>query len=174
MEAQTTSAVTRWGTVPAWWLHHPAVDADKFAILAAMATYADREGVCNPSQATLAKWLKRSRPWVNRIVADLAKIRLADGTPLLAKLARNRPTSGRRDDTTVEGPARLSPFKAADALSTDEAMASADGERLIVPEGWHPSPAIWNRLAGECPDIDRQALLARYIAQGRAKGYRYA
>jgi len=36
-----------------------------------LSTYADREGTCHPSQATLARHLKRSRPWVNRVISDL-------------------------------------------------------------------------------------------------------
>jgi DNA-binding Lrp family transcriptional regulator len=68
----TLETVTRWGKVPAWWLLHEGIDADRFCLLAAMATYADDEGLCDPSQATLARRLKRSRPWVNRVVARLA------------------------------------------------------------------------------------------------------
>ncbi len=73
MQAPDLSAVTRWGKLPAWWLLHPDVDADRLAVMAALATYADDEGFCEPSQATLAKRLRRSRPWANRVVADLAR-----------------------------------------------------------------------------------------------------
>ena len=80
--------VTRWGKFPAWWLLHPDIDADQVAVLAALATYADETGFCEPSQATLARRLKRSRPWANRVVADLA----ASG--LLRKEARSRSNGG--------------------------------------------------------------------------------
>ena len=80
--------VTRWGRVPAWWLMHPEIDADRFCVMAAMATYADREGYCDPSQATLARHLRRSRPWVNRVVAELAS------AGLLRKTARVRANGG--------------------------------------------------------------------------------
>ena len=80
--------VTRWGRVPAWWLMHPGIDADRFCVMAAMATYADREGYCDPSQATLARRLRRSRPWVNRVVAELAS------AGLLRKTARVRANGG--------------------------------------------------------------------------------
>lgn len=66
-----TSPAARWGRIPAWWLDHPELDADGFAVLAALATYADEAGVCWPSQATLAAKLKRSRPTVNRILGRL-------------------------------------------------------------------------------------------------------
>ncbi len=76
---------TRWGRVPAWWLLHPDVDADRFCVL---ATYADEHGVCVPSQVTLAQRLQRSRPWVNRVVAQLA------AAGLLEKVQRSRGNGG--------------------------------------------------------------------------------
>jgi len=84
-EVRTTM---RWGRVPAWWLRHPEVDADRFCVLAALATYADEHGVCVPSQATLAQQLRRSRPWVNRVVAQLA------AAGLLEKVQRSRGNGG--------------------------------------------------------------------------------
>ncbi len=84
-EPRTT---VRWGRVPAWWLQHPDVDADCFCVLAALATYADEHGVCTPSQATLAQRLRRSRPWVNRVVAQLA------AAGLLEKTGRSRGNGG--------------------------------------------------------------------------------
>ena len=39
------------------------VDADRLAVMAALCTYADEAGFCEPSQATLARRLSRSRPW---------------------------------------------------------------------------------------------------------------
>ena len=80
--------VTRWGKIPAWWLLHPAVDADRLAVMAALCTYADEAGFCEPSQATLARRLSRSRPWVNRVIADLAT------AGLIRKQARSRQNGG--------------------------------------------------------------------------------
>ena len=83
---QTTTAATsggtahpdtgRWGRIPAWWLEHPDLDADGFAVLAALATFADENGLCWPSQSTLAGKLKRSRPTINRILQGLSDIGL--------------------------------------------------------------------------------------------------
>ena len=85
---ETLRTTTRWGRVPAWWLLHPDVDADRFCVLAALATYADEHGVCVPSQTTLARHLRRSRPWVNRVVAQLA------AAGLLEKTGRSRGNGG--------------------------------------------------------------------------------
>lgn len=81
-------STSRWGRVPAWWLLHPDVDADGFCVLAALATYADEHGVCVPSQATLALRLRRSRPWVNKVVGQLAT------AGLLEKTGRSRGNGG--------------------------------------------------------------------------------
>jgi DNA-binding Lrp family transcriptional regulator len=63
----------RRGYVLASWLEHPDVDASAFAVLAALATYADQNGLCWPHPKTIAEKLKKSRPWVlavlNRLVA---------------------------------------------------------------------------------------------------------
>ncbi|PZP45114.1 MAG: hypothetical protein DI601_10340 [Azospirillum brasilense] len=80
--------VTRWGKIPAWWLLHPAVDADRLAVMAALCTYADEAGFCEPSQATLARRLGRSRPWANRVIADLT------AAGLIRKQARSRQNGG--------------------------------------------------------------------------------
>ncbi len=70
----------RWGKVHAWWSHHPSMEADHLAVMAMLSTYANDTGTCYPSQATLALRLKRSRPWVNRVIADLARFGLIDKT----------------------------------------------------------------------------------------------
>ncbi|MCW8088287.1 helix-turn-helix domain-containing protein [Sabulicella glaciei] len=56
------------------------MNADRYAVLAALSTYADDQGFCFPSQATLARWLKRSRPWVNQVIADLARLGFLEKT----------------------------------------------------------------------------------------------
>jgi len=88
VEPSNLQAVTRWGKVHAWWLMHPGVQADHFCVLAALATYADEEGFCEPSQKTLARWLQRSRPWVNRVIAELEEL------GVLIKTARTRGNGG--------------------------------------------------------------------------------
>lgn len=106
MRQQDLSAVTRHGIVRTWWYLHPAVTGEMWAVLCALATYADAAGYCVPSQATLARHLKMSRPRVNRIIADLCAIELDDGRPLLEKVARRRPNGG---TTSCEYRLRLDP-----------------------------------------------------------------
>lgn len=71
---------SRWGRVPVWWLQRDDVEADHVAVLAAMATHINEDGVCAVSQATLAALLKRSRPWVNRVIAELSKTGILEKT----------------------------------------------------------------------------------------------
>jgi hypothetical protein len=80
MEAIEQIRTIRWGKTYGWWLHHPMMDADRFCILAALSTYADEDGTCHPSQATLARHLKRSRPWVNRVIGELTEYGLIEKT----------------------------------------------------------------------------------------------
>lgn len=68
----------RWGRISASWLAHPDIDADAMAVLAALSTYADRDGRCWPSQTTLANLLKRSRSWVNKVITRLNSIGLIE------------------------------------------------------------------------------------------------
>ncbi len=94
MADTSNNQIARWGKVHAWWLLHPMINADRFCILSALASYADERGLCHPSQATLAKHLKRSRPWVNRIVRELTEL------GLILKTSRTR--SGNAGTTSCE------------------------------------------------------------------------
>ena len=80
----------RWGWIPAWWLHHPDMTPERLGLLAALTTYADDQGWCDPSQAKLARWLNRSRRWVNGAIADLAELK----PQLVEKTTRTRPNGG--------------------------------------------------------------------------------
>ncbi|MCW2240667.1 helix-turn-helix domain-containing protein [Azospirillum canadense] len=58
----------------AYLLDHPDLGADEIAVFVALARYSDDRGACHPSQSTIARHLRRSRPWVNarlKILADL-------------------------------------------------------------------------------------------------------
>ena len=63
---------TRWGRFPFWWFSVAGINADHIAVLAAISIHADKSGVCVVSQGALAALLKRSRPWVNRVIGELA------------------------------------------------------------------------------------------------------
>lgn len=70
--------LSRYGRVPAALLHHSDLGVDEIGLLAALTTYADRQGCCRLSQATLAKGLKRSRPWVIKVMNKLVKLGLLE------------------------------------------------------------------------------------------------
>ena len=80
----------RWGWIPAWWLHHPNMTPERLGMLAALATYADSEGFCDPSQSTLARHLGRSRRWANGLLAELEGM----DPPVLEKTYRLRSNRG--------------------------------------------------------------------------------
>ncbi len=200
---ETLRTTTRWGRVPAWWLLHPDVDADRFCVLAALATYADEHGVCAPSQATLAQRLRRSRPWVNRVVAQLS----AGG--FLEKTGRSRGNGGttsclyrlRLTPLDADVPSLTEPTQAApDADVTgpvpyaDTPCQTGDTNQLYfeqnntpapraaapirdvdaeIPPDWEPSAADAAEALRLCPGADLPAHTAHFRTRCRARGYRY-
>jgi hypothetical protein len=126
----------RWGRIPAWWLDHPGLDADGFAVLAALATFADDGGLCWPSQSTLAAKLKRSRPTINRIIQGLSDLGLLsvehrrgrDGARLscLYRLRFTPPDTGLQNAESPDVAAATRPVPAADRpVPTDDRDDSA-------------------------------------------------
>lgn len=126
----------RWGRIPAWWLGHPAIDADGLAVLAALATYANVRGECWPSQATLAAALKRSRSTVNRILGHLAESGVIAMQPRrsasggrLSCLYRLRLTPGDGPIAPGDSPIETESARREAVQPRDIAVASADSPR---------------------------------------------
>jgi hypothetical protein len=186
--------VTRWGKVPAWWLLHDEMDADRFCVMAALATYADEDGMCEPSQATLARRLKRSRPWVNKVVAELAN------AGLLEKTARHRQNGGTTScryrlamvppsgDTEMTGPVSRedSPRHGGDTnhrqskqiqdsrpmRATAVSPEPPEFQAELHPE-WQPSPEVQAQALQLYPDANLEEHTALFVSRSVAKGYRY-
>jgi hypothetical protein len=72
------------------WRDDSRTDANMIAVLAVLSTYAGPDGVCWPSQSTLAAKLKRSRPWVNSVIAALCDL------GILVKIRRYYAKGGER------------------------------------------------------------------------------
>ncbi len=70
----------RWGVVRAEWMFNPQVGVDELAMMACLSTYLDKQGYCWPSQQTLATRLKKSRPWVIKVLNRLVEIGLVERT----------------------------------------------------------------------------------------------
>lgn len=176
----------RWGRIPFWWLEHPEVDADALAVLSALATFANRQGRCWPSQTTLAAKLKRSRAWVNKTLGRLADI------GLIAVRDRWSENGGRLSSlyelqTTPEGAAATnSPVAAADApcqpqrheqpdfKQNPDSPALGAQEPAIAPgKDWSPSAEdrAWAENRHGAVDLDRHVETFRLRCQ--AHGYRY-
>ena len=54
-------------------LDDPGVGADEIAVYVALARHCDDLGQCRPSQSRIARYLTRSRPWVNARIASLVE-----------------------------------------------------------------------------------------------------
>lgn len=200
MEDANLNTVTRWGRVPAWWLLHPEIDSDRFALLAALATYADDKGACTPSQSTLARRLKRSRPWINRVVSDLVRIGLLHktmrkrsngGTTSCEYIVRFTPPEESRGDTRATGACPL-PDRACHEADRNQAgpeqnqearpearasvaSNSVSNETEEVPgldRDWQPSAEARGAARRLYPDANLVEHTALFVARCRAKGYR--
>lgn len=55
-------------------LDHPDATVDEIGVYVALARYTDTNGLCRPSQTTIAMRLGRSRPWVNARIAALNEL----------------------------------------------------------------------------------------------------
>lgn len=193
----------RWGRIPAWWLDHPGLDADGFAVLAALATFADDGGLCWPSQSTLAAKLKRSRPTINRIIQGLSDLGLVgiehrrgrDGarlsclyrlrfTPPDAELpnadspdiaAATRPVpAADRDDSVTNTPCPPASQEQVHSKQIPDSHASGERERAQeVPEDWMPTAADLAWAKARHADIDLGRHVEGFILRCRAHGYRY-
>lgn len=190
----------RWGRIPAWWLDHPGLDADGFAVLAALATFADEDGLCWPSQSTLAAKLKRSRPTINRIIQGLSDIGLVgvehrrgrDGARLscLYRL-RFTPADGvddfgrdsvsarpvrpaDRDDSDMHSPCPPASQEQVHSKQIPDSHASGGhGRAQTVPEDWMPTAddLAWAKIRHAEIDLGRH--VEGFILRCRAHGYRY-
>ena len=192
----TTTDTSRWGKIPAWWLDHPNLDADGFAVLAALATFADESGVCWPSQSTLAAKLKRSRPTINRILQRLDDIGLVsiehrrgrDGSRLscLYRLRVDRseevvtqvavrPVPARdRDDSPTNAPC---PAPSQEHLHSEQIPDSpASGERVPVrdvPADWMPTADDLTWARSRFGEVDLGRHVEGFALRCQAHGYRY-
>ena len=192
----TTDITSRWGKIPAWWLDHPDLDADGFAVLAALATFADERGICWPSQSTLAAKLKRSRPTINRILQRLDDIGLVsiehrrgrDGSRLsclyrlrvereeaLAAQGAVRPVQADdRDDSLVDAPCSSASHEHLQSEQNPDSLASSGRGRMRdVPADWMPTAddLVWAGSRFSAIDLGRH--VEGFVLRCKAHGYRY-
>lgn len=128
----------RWGKTPAWWQWHPDIDLEILGLLSILATYADDEGYCDPSQRTLGKRAHRCRRNINALVARAEALR----PRVLVKEARTRRNGGTTSclyQIVREAPADFALWFAADR---GETPVNGDVE-APVPDGAHaPGTAV--------------------------------
>ncbi|EWY40842.1 hypothetical protein N825_33470 [Skermanella stibiiresistens SB22] len=178
------------------WLFHPDVGVDEFALLACLATYQDKRGFCWPSQTTLATRLKRSRPWIIKVLNRLVELGLIERTrrvrddgglrsclyrivPEAEKALEQAGPEGDRGcptgDTNQDHPIQET-LSLPRGSAADEPEHSIDAPRRIakqVPIDWRPSEEDLAWAAETHPAIDAAALTEAFVTGCGAKGYRY-
>jgi hypothetical protein len=174
----------RWGVVRAEWLFHPEVGVDEFALLACLTTYQDKSGLCWPSQSTLAARLKRSRPWIIKVLNRLEELGLIERTrrtrgdgglrSCLYRIVPAEASSGPGHDRDCHDGDMNQTQQIQERLSLPRKPERApDGVAKPIPEGWAPSAEDLAWAAETHPDIDAGALTEAFVTGCRAKGYRY-
>ena len=187
----------RWGRIPAWWLEHPDLDADGFAVLAALATFADETGLCWPSQSTLAAKLKRSRPTINRILQRLDDIGLVsiehrrgrdgarlsclyrlrfvqDGGEGVREPAEHAVRAADRDDSEAHTPCSQASQEQLHAEQTPDSLASSGREPVRdVPVDWMPTTDDLTWARDRHAEVDLGRHVESFILRCQAHGYRY-
>lgn len=193
---ERTQGAGRWGKIPAWWLDHPDLDADGFAVLAALATFADEQGICWPSQSTLATKLKRSRPTINRILQRLDEIGLVtiehrrgrDGARLsclyrlrigqrndeLMEAVSHPVEKADRDDSQTNGPCSTASQEQLHSEQILDSLASGTREPMCdVPDRWIPTVADLAWAQNRFGMVDLNQHVEGFVLRCRAHGYRY-
>ena len=168
-------------------LDDPDADADDIAVFVALARHTDAEGYCHPSQSTIAKRLRRSRPWVNARIARLAtagriekaRRRQAKGgetscryrLPALAPCQQDDTPCHQRDtnqDSHQEIKESLSGTgPVVIPIEVDEAPAHP---LILLPDDWRPSVADLAWAKGHRPDVPLASFTGKFIAKANAAG----
>lgn len=178
----------RWGRVPSWWLDHPDVDADALAVLSALATFANRQGRCWPSQTTLAAKLKRSRAWVNKTLGRLADAgliavrdrwsenggRLSSLYELQTTPAAAPATAQNSPVTAKDAPCQPQRHEQPEIKQIPDSLTVSAQDAVVMPgSDWTPSEEdrAWAESKHGAVDIDRHVETFRLRCQ--AHGYRY-
>jgi hypothetical protein len=148
-------------------LFHPDVGVDELAMLACLSTYLDRQGYCWPSQKTLAARLKKSRPWVIKVLNRLVE------TGLVVRTRRERKDGGLRSclyrmpAPEFTGPAVLN-------IGPDDEQDNAQGADAPANAQEYPERVPSEQACPErdrdCPDGDmnHQHKIQNSLSQERA------
>ena len=188
-DAPPTTA--RFGRIPARWLGHPDIGIDELAVLAALAVHAGRDGSCRVRQAALAQGLKRSREWVNRVIARLCRLDGVlekerrtdrDGWTVacryrLPDLVRDQPGTAAPDTAapdTADVPAGAPPEQNPGNRDSAALSPAREADASVPPADWQPDAADRAWLAAHRPDLDAASMTAVFVAGCRARGLRYA
>lgn len=183
----------RWGRVPSWWLDHPDIDADALAVLSALATFANRQGRCWPSQTTLAAKLKRSRAWVNKTLGRLAdaglivaRDRWSENGGRLSSLYElqttpaavshgGAPAKSPNSPVAAEGaPCQPQRHEQPEIKQIPDSLTVSAQDAVVMPgSDWTPSDEDRAWAASRHGAVDIDAHVETFRLRCQAHGYRY-
>src|SRR5688572_22588220 len=141
----------RFGMVPAALTDCEAVGLDEIGVLAVMSTYADRDGHCRVSQSTLARILKRSRPWVIKTINTLEGLGLVERAQVFdQRTGARRACAYRLRFDRLTGASETHP-----SAGFAEAAGAPDGATNAPVEAAGAEPVSAEPIRFACPGHDR-------------------
>ena len=141
----------RFGMIPAALTNCEAVGLDEIGVLAVMSTYADRDGHCRVSQSTLARILKRSRPWVIKTINTLEGLGLVERAQVFdQRTGARRACAYRLRFDRLTGASETHP-----SAGFAEAAGAPDGAKNAPVEAAGAEPVSAEPIRFACPGHDR-------------------
>ncbi|MEI8393213.1 MAG: helix-turn-helix domain-containing protein [Rhodospirillaceae bacterium] len=160
--------------IPVEWIDDGAITADMLAVLVTLKRHADfTTGEAFPSQATIASKLGRSRPWVNRVIAELVEQGLV--TKERRHLARGGETSCKYHlvSSISDTPCQPVDTNRTHNQQTQDASKSPVQISNVPAEDWQPTDKSLARALERFPNVDLAASIENFVLRCRAKNYRY-
>lgn len=188
--------------VPVEWLDDPDLGSDEIAVLVAMRRHADhRDGTLAVRQGLLATKLRRSRPWVNAVIARLealgrverfriegrrccgyrlpdvvalaeGKTRCREADTTSASACPTRDTKSQPVDTELNPENKFHP-RADRASAHEEPVGVRQVVAEVPPADWQPEDADLMWAMDRYPNADLAEHTDAFVARCRAKGYAF-
>jgi len=153
----------------------PGMDANTWALLNALAHYANKEGYCFPSQSTLGEDLGRSRAWVNKYISKLVEM------GVIEKQQRKRLSDNGNTSCGYYIPALHAFFMSKSVTppvtendSNNKNQTNKNSLESSSPiDDWYPDEDTIYHAKQISPSLSVKSHISRFKLKVKAKGYNY-
>ena len=163
--------------IPSHLYRTPGMDVNTWALLNALAQYADHQGYCFPSQGRLGQELGRSRAWVNKYIFKLVEMGLIEKHHRTRVYDKGNTSCGYYIPSIHEFhmSKSVTPPVTEDDINNqnqNNQITLLNNEDNPQIDNWFPSHGTMNK-AIETLGSNTQFSLNRFKQKIRAKGYYY-